>query len=326
LKSVLVTGATGFIGQYLCAALSATDADIRILGRTKPESAEDFHHWDLRRALDDDALDGIDTVFHLAGKAHVLSSGYQDEAEYFPVNIAATRKLMEAASHAGVRRFVYFSSVKAAEYQGVDGGENVCLDESCEGLPDTMYGRSKRMAEQLVLGGDFVPEPVVIRPTMVYGITEKGNLPKMIRAVQAGRFPPLPELGNRRSMVHVDDVVRAAILAAEKPQAAGQTYIVTDGQAYSTRQMYEWICDALHKPIPGWIVPFGLLKALGKVGDAIGAVQGKRFMFDSDALKSLTGSAYYSAEKIQHELGFKAQQHLKQALPEIIRYLECVRK
>ncbi len=314
---VLVTGATGFIGRELCASLAAQGDNVCALMRHKDSGPwQSMQVCDL--ADDTDLSISISTsmIFHLAGKAHALSETKQDEDEYFRINTEGTRKLLEAAGQAGVSTFVYFSSVKAA------GEADGLMDETVDAEPDTPYGQSKRAAEKLVLDGGFVPNPVVIRPAMVYGNTDKGNLPKMIRAIQAGKFPPLPEFDNRRSMVHVDDVVRAAILAAEQPQAAGQTYIVTDGQAYSTRQMYEWICDTLQKPVPGWSVPLGLLNMLATVGDAIGVVQGKRFMFDSDALNSLAGSACYSSEKIQHELGFSAQLHLKQALPEIVRYLE----
>lgn len=313
----LVTGATGFIGQNLCAALLESGIKIRILGRTKPDSAVDYYQWDLDQPLDARALDGVDTVFHLASKAHALSTDCYDEAEYFPVNIAGTRKLLEAAKHAGVRRFIFFSSVKTMRE-----GEEQYLDECSDLLPETMYGRSKLMAEQLVLHGDYVPEPVALRLSMVYGPSNKGNLPRMIQSVRANRFPPLPEFGNRRSMVHVDDVVCAAMLAAEKPEAIGQIYIVTDGQSYSSRQIYELICQTLGKPVPSWQVPLAVLKALAKIGDGIGYMSGKRFMFDSHALNKLTDPAHYSSQKIARQLGFIPRHQLQSSLPDIIRYLE----
>ena len=318
-KTALVTGASGFIGSSLCSYLLRQGWFVRGLSRSgsSPDGVNAVACDLADTPVPEEMIRGVDVVFHLAGKAHALSGNWLDEEEYFPVNVKATRRLLNAAKTAGVKRVIYFSSVKA-----MSAGDSGPQDESCGSLPMDMYGRSKLMAEHLVLRGGFVPEPVVIRPVMVYGNTEKGNLPKMIRAIQAGRFPPLPEMNNRRSMVHVDDVVIAAILAAEKPQASGQTYIVTDGQAYSTRKMYEWICEALQKQIPGWSVPLVVLKGLGQVGDAIGKMQGKRFMFDSDALAKLAGSAYYSSEKIQRELGFTARQHLKSALPEIMRYLD----
>ncbi|PIS18317.1 MAG: NAD-dependent dehydratase [Zetaproteobacteria bacterium CG12_big_fil_rev_8_21_14_0_65_55_1124] len=315
MKTVLVTGATGFIGQNLCRLLSEMQVDLHVLGRTRPEFSAKFHVWDMEGCLDSDVLSGIDTVFHLAGKAHALEESRQDAREYFRINTEATEELLLACKKSGVKTFVYFSSVKAT------GDSEVLTDESCLSESDTPYGQSKRASEKLVLKGGYVPHPVVIRPSMVYGNTEKGNLPKMIRAVWAGKFPPLPETHNKRSMVHVDDLVRAAILAAEKPEAAGKVYIVTDSEAYSTRQIYEWICEALHKPVPVWNIPFCVMKLFAKLGDMIGLLRGRRFSFDSDALGKLTGSACYSSEKIARELGFRAKRNLRDALPEISRFL-----
>ncbi len=317
-KMVLVTGATGFIGRRLCAALKEHGArQVRALGRQESDGPwDEFVAMDLTGELPSNALDGVDTVFHLAGKAHALSETRQDEDEYFQINTFATQRLLEFCRTVGVKTFVYFSSVKAVG--DIDG----LMDESISVKPDTPYGRSKRASERLVMEGGYVPHPIVIRPSMVYGNTEKGNMPKMIRAVEAGRFPPLPEFNNKRSMVHVDDVVRAVLLAAESEVAAGQVYIVTDGEAYSTRQIYAWICEALNKSVPVWHVPVFVLKLLAKAGDLIGFIRGRRFTFDSDALKKLTGSACYSSVKIERELGFRAKRKLREALPEIIRSLQ----
>ena len=316
----LVTGASGFIGSCLCEQLTRRGVWVTAMLRHPSEGPwDDSLISDLESPPDPSMLSGIDTVFHLAGKAHALSEIRQDEWEYFKINTDGTQRLLEVCQKAGVKTFVYFSSVKAA------GDINGVMDELDLALPDTPYGRSKQAAEKLVLEGDYVPHPVVIRPTMVYGDTEKGNLPKMIRAIQAGRFPPLPETHNQRSMVHVDDVVQAAILAAERIAAAGQTYIVTDGNTYSTRQMYEWICDAVQKPVPAWKLPLFVLKLLASAGDALGAVRGRRFIFDSDALEKLTASAHYSSAKIEQQLGFKARRNLQEALQEIVQYLGAFR-
>ncbi len=261
-------------------------------------------------------LPAADVCFHLAGKAHALSETRQDEAAYFSINTDGTRKLLESCRAAGVRRFVFFSSVKA---MGEGGAE--AQDESAECRPETPYGASKREAERLVLEGGYVPEPVVLRLSMVYGPTRRGNLPRMIEAVARGRFPPLPETGNRRSMVHVEDVVEAALLAARHPRAAGQTYIVTDGRGYSTRQIHAWICDALGKPRPGWTLPLGVLQMVARLGDGVGALRQRRFAFDSQALDKLVGAALYSSARIERELGFQPQRDLRAALPEIVAFL-----
>jgi nucleoside-diphosphate-sugar epimerase len=123
-------------------------------------------------------------------------------------------------------------------------------------------------------------------------------------------------------MVHVDDVVQAALLAAEIPEAAGQIYIVTDGQAYSTRQIYDWIRGALGKAPLNWQIPMTLLTFLAKTGDTIGHTVGRRFPFDSAALDKLTGSAWYSSAKIQRELGFRPRHSLQSSIPDIVHFLK----
>lgn len=315
---VLVSGASGFIGSSLCAYLQQAGFNVRRLSHRLVKNDEHSCVMDLAHDFcSSDVLYGVKTVFHLAGKAHALAETIQDEEEYFKINTEGTRKLLEAAKQAGVQKFIYFSSVKAV-------GDSVCqpMDERVMSPADTPYGRSKYAAEQLVLDGGYVPHPVVIRPSMVYGTTEKGNLPRMIQAIGKGVFPPLPETHNRRSMVHVDDVVQAARLAAEKPEAAGQIYIVTDGQPYSTRQIYDWIRLALGKSPFNAAIPLTLLNVLAKAGDAFGRLSGRRCPFDSDTLDKLTGSAWYSSAKIQGELGFVPQKTLQTALPDIVSYLQ----
>ena len=132
------------------------------------------------------------------------------------------------------------------------------------------------------------------------------------------RFPPLPQMHNRRSMVHLEDVIQAALLAAEKSEAAGQTYILTDGQAYSTCQIYEWISEALERPVPSWGIPLVMLKWAANIGDLAGRIRGRRVVFDTDALQKLIGSAWYGSKKIERELGFLPKRNLRESLPEII--------
>jgi len=321
MNRVLVTGASGFIGRELCRALQSNGVFVRALLRSETKGPwDDFVIGDLTEHVSEICVDKIDTVIHLAGKAHALHENRQDQAEFFRINKDGTRKLLEVSRKAGVRSFVYFSSVKAM------GESEDIMDETFTTRPSTPYGESKRAAESLVLGGGYVPHPVVIRPSLVYGNCTKGNLSKMICAVAAGNFPPLPEFNNRRSMIHVHDVAQAAILAVENEAAAGEVFIITDGTDYSTRQIYEWICQVLNRPIPAWSIPVIVLKLLGKVGDLIGCVRGWRFVFDSDALEKLSGNACYSSKKIEKMLGFKARYQLRETLPEISSYLQADQK
>jgi nucleoside-diphosphate-sugar epimerase len=157
---------------------------------------------------------------------------------------------------------------------------------------------------------------------MVYGPGVKGNLLRMMQVVARGRFPPLPETANKRSLVDVRDVVQAAMLTAMEDGAVGNVYIVTDGKTYSSREIYESMCAALHHPVPRWAVPLGLLRLAARVGDVIGRLSGRRFLLDTEALDKLTGTACYRSEKISRSLGYQPVYTLKKSLPEMSAALE----
>ncbi|MHB8348381.1 MAG: NAD-dependent epimerase/dehydratase family protein, partial [Acidiferrobacterales bacterium] len=236
--------------------------------------------------------------------------------------VSGTENLL-AEAVGNVKNLIYVSSVKAMG----EGRENE-ISEAFTPHPEGDYGKARLAAESQVLefGMREGVKSCVLRLPMVYGAGCKGNVPRMIQAVDQNRFPPLPETRNRRSMIHVDDVIQAALLAAQNPRASGQVYIVTDGKAYSTRQMYVWICRALGKRVPSWTVPAGLLRAMATAGDLIGAVRGRRFVLDSDVLDKLLGSAWYNSRKITEDLGFYPTRDLEGSLPEIVAYYrQCQR-
>ncbi len=323
--TILVTGAAGFIGRRLVAALARSGTPVRALVRRQLSGAD--NPWpptavtqavaDLERP---DTLkkvcDGVESVFHLAGYAHAEDANEASAASVHQrVAVAGTRALLSEAARAGVRCFVFVSSVKAMG----EGGPR-CLDESCAPAPVTAYGQAKLATERLVIGAgqDGRMRACVLRLPAVYGPGPKGNLVRMIAAIDRRRFPPLPDVGNNRSMVHVDDVVLALRLAAERPRAAGQTYLITDGEAYSARRTYNAICKALGRRPPRWSVPTPVLTLGALTGDAIARLSGKPSLLNSHVLQKLLGSAWYSSAKAQRELGFVAQHTLETALPGMV--------
>ncbi|MBI3899034.1 MAG: NAD-dependent epimerase/dehydratase family protein [Gammaproteobacteria bacterium] len=325
----LVTGATGFIGRHLVSQLAASGYTVSALVRHR-QRAIDALPSGVRHCLGDleqpDTLQnvcvGIDTVFHLAGYAHAVDEGSAASAErHRLVTIDGTTALLDQARNAGVQRFIFVSSVKAM-------GESTqgSVDETTAPQPSTVYGRAKRAAELAVLAaGSSEMHACVLRLPMVYGPELRGNLPRMIAAVDRGWFPPLPELGNRRSMVHVSDVVQALMLVAVGARSNGQVYLVTDGAAYSTRELYDMIRAALGKPYSRLAIPLSALQFMAKLGDGIGRLRRKPFAFDSAALNKLIGTAWYRSEKIGSELGYQPRQALTMAIPEMVkRYRETI--
>jgi UDP-glucose 4-epimerase len=312
-----VTGASGFLGRRVCGRL-VTQGDVSALFRDPADGP-----WGRADLVDlssqpppDGALDGVDTVIHAAARTHAIDEpgGRDTESLYQAINVGGTRRLLEAAGRAGVRRFVFVSSVKA---MGEGGPE--AQDETSPSTPATWYGKTKKEAETLVLNGGFVSEPVVLRPALMYGPGARGNVERMVDAIRAGRFPPVPEVANRRSVLHVDDAAGAVMLAANEQGAANRLFIVTDGRPCSTRQMYEWICGALGKEVPRWTVPIAAFRALARMGDAVGRIRGRRWAFDSDAYNKLFGSAVYDSSAIQRVLGFTPRWTFRNALPHLVQ-------
>lgn len=312
----LVTGASGFVGRSLCSRLRNAGVHVRGMARRPAEGPwDEFIHFDLRQpVLDPALLSGVDTVFHLAGRAHVDTDSEADVAAHRILNTEGTRTILQAALTAGVQRFIYFSSVKAVG----DPGEHL-IDETFDDAPSGAYGRSKRAAESLVLDDDVQRRMhvVVLRPSLVYGPHMKGNLYTMLESIRNRRFPPIPDVGNRRSMVHVDDVAAAAMLAAVSPQAQGRVFILTDGQAYSSRRIYVAMCCALGREPPPWHVPAAVLRAAAVTGDFARAVGIHGWPLDSSAYRRLMGSAWYDSTRIRDELGWSSDRILEDALSAI---------
>jgi nucleoside-diphosphate-sugar epimerase len=254
-------------------------------------------------------------VFHLAAKAKSLPHRKGRENEYLAVNVEGTVNVLRGAAEAGASRLVYFSSVKAMGESTRD-----CVDESFPARPTTAYGQSKLQAERLILeqGQRCRRHAVCLRLPLVYGAGHGGNLLKMVAAVDRGLFPPLSDRGPLRSMVHVGNVVEAALTAATHPASRGQRYIVTDARAYPVREVYELICRGLGRRVPRWKTPVALLRSMGYVGDALGTLSGRPLPFNSAAVAKLVEPACYSSAKIAAELGFEPRLTLEQALPEII--------
>jgi nucleoside-diphosphate-sugar epimerase len=313
-KTALVTGADGFIGRALCRRLEGMG--VRVYRMSRNARGADAIAADLGR----DPIVGLnevrpEAVFHLAGRVHMMDEGAGAEAEHMRVTVEGTRYLLQAAADARVGAFVFFSTVAVMP----EGSASV-LDETTQPAPTTPYARAKLRAEELVISsnGKAGMRTVCLRLPMVYGPGHKGHLPRMINAIQRGVFPPLPQYPGKRSLIHVDDAVEAAIVVAQRPEAAGQVYIVAEPRAYSSRELYELVLESLGRRPPGWRLPRALLASTALVGDLGERITRRRLPFDSATLSKLSRPAVYSPAKIERELGFKTAKSFATAAPDLI--------
>ena len=309
----LVTGANGFIGRRL---IRPNDRGLLRQVSSQPNAV----YGDLLDPISlAAACEGCETIFHCAGYAHAFTSS--DPNAHWRINFEGTRNLLLAAGNAGVKRFVFLSSVKAMPDPGGD-----CVDENWLGEPDTQYGKAKRAAEEAVLeaASKYSMHVVNLRLAMVYGRGGRGNLERMARLIRTGWFPPLPETGNRRSLVHVDDVVAAMRLVADAPLASGKTYIVADSRAYSGREIYDEIRVCFNESAVSSLgeralqVPAGLFRAGGVIGDMLEKVLRRSLPLNSEAVSRLLDSACYCPAKIERELGWRAQKIFHDGLREML--------
>jgi nucleoside-diphosphate-sugar epimerase len=302
----LITGSNGFVGKALCAELLRQGQSVRAAVRSTNPSVENVEVATVG-SIDgktewSDALRGVDVVIHLAARVHVMKDIAADPlAEFLKVNLHGTSNLAEQAARAGVKRFVYASSIKV---NGEQTTETQPFSESDKPNPQDPYGVSKWRAEQDLqrIAQETGLEIVIVRPPLVYGPGVKGNFISLLAAINRGIPLPLAGVNNARSLVFVGNLVDALIACATHPAAAGQTYLVSDGEDISTAMLVEKIANAVGCKSRAFYFPPALLRATA-------AVLGR-----SEQVDRLFGSLRVSAQKLRSELGWIPPFTLEQGL------------
>lgn len=298
---VLVTGATGFVGRALCSDLDAHGFEVVPAVRSKGGLPREAVVGNLDASTDwRAALGGCNAVVHLAARVHVMDDKAPDPlALYRATNTDASLNLARQAARAGVKRFVFISSIK------VNGeGRDAPYRETDAPAPEDAYAVSKWEAEQGLwqIAQETGLEVVVLRPPLVYGPGVKANFRRLLDTVARGWPLPLGAIENRRSLLYLGNFVDAIRVCVEHPAAAGQTFLIDDGQPVSTPELIRALARSMGHPARLLAVPVGVLEFAA-------ALLGKRA-----AVSRLRGALYVDSSAIRTRLGWTPPFSMQQGL------------
>lgn len=235
---ILITGATGFAGSNLSTWFLDRGYQVVAPCRSQPVD-ERLEYYKISRidryTFWDDFLRGVDTVVHLAGRAHQLHERADSHHLYYETNVEGTVNLALQAARNGVRRFIFISSIKAM----ISDASETALSEKTPCNPLEPYGLSKLKAEIELrkISAETGMQLVILRPPLIYGPGVKGNFASLQRLVQKLNILPLGGLTNRRSLLAVKNLASAVETALHSDKAAGQTYLLSDGEEISTSEL-----------------------------------------------------------------------------------------
>jgi UDP-glucose 4-epimerase len=311
--NVLVTGANGFVGSALSEYLEDKKITVRQVVRRNnlaPTKPSDLVVGNIDATTDwTDALQDIDAVAHLAARVHVMNDQVSDPLKEFrKVNTEGTINLARQAANAGVRRFVYLSTVKVNGEQtdSVNGG----FCETDPPVPSDPYALSKWEAEQALaqISEESGMETVIIRPPLVYGPGVKANFFRLLSLVDKGVLLPLGSIDNRRSLVSLGNLVDFLFRCVKDPAAAGETFMLADGEDVSTPELIRRMAGFMGRPARLIPVP-GILLRLG------GWLLGKTTETDR-----LCGSLQIDISKAKRILKWEPPLSLDEGLRETVKW------
>lgn len=327
-KLVLVTGANGFVGRALCTMLRQQGYEVRAAVRRSDVSLGSEISTVLVGEINNRtdwsvALTGVEVIFHLAARVHVMKETVEDPlVEFRATNVLGTEHLARSAAAHGVKRLVFVSSIKvngestfpasSSSLREIPPGSPLSkwgkikpvFSEKDEASPQDPYGVSKWEAEQALhrVAKETGLEVVIVRPPLVYGAGVKGNFSQMLKVLAKGIPLPLGSVHNLRSLVYIGNFTDALLKCASHPAAAGQTFLVSDGEDVSTPELLRQLGDAMGHPARLLPCPPWLLRLAGRLAGKSGQVE------------RLLGSLQVDSSKIRSELGWRPPFTLHQGL------------
>lgn len=344
---VMVTGANGFIGQALVRRLVQEGHSVIGAIRGPVESRRGYqdghpiygHPWSTgyltpkgtacQRSVAEQtafkwvtieeigpdtrwekALEGVETVVHLAARVHVRDQGAAAIRDFYRVNVDGSVTLAQEAAAAGVRRFIYMSSIKVNGEATADGE---AFKEEDQPKPEGPYAKSKWEAEQRLnrLAGETGLELVVVRPPLVYGPGVKGNFLSLLDVVNKSRVLPLGRINNKRSFVYIGNLVDAIVTAIYSDKAVGRTLLISDGSDVSTPDLIRLISGGLRARTRLINVPVPILRFGGRV------------LRGTTAIERLVSSLVVNSTEIRRVLGWISPYTLQDGLRWTCEWYRC---
>jgi nucleoside-diphosphate-sugar epimerase len=302
---MLVTGANGFVGKASCSALREQGHLVWEAVREGEGGANRIAVGEINRVTDwSEALEGMDVVIHLAGRAHIIQDRAKALSDYRRVNLEGTENLARQAAHHQVRRMVFVSSVKV-------NGEQThgrAFTEDDPPKPEDPYGITKWEAEQALaeVVADTGLEVSILRPPLVHGPGVKGNLLRLLDAIRQGRTFPLGSVHNQRSLLGLGNLCSALNLAAVHPKTG--TYLLADNETISSPELVRLLAGYMNRKVSMFAVPVPLMELAAK------------FINRQAEFQRLTGSLEVSSDRIHKELGWVPAKSLHEGLEEMTRW------
>ena len=320
---VLVTGACGFLGSAI--VRQAVNYGLSIIATDKIENKDLLNvNYVVADILDPESLlkpvNGIDVVCHVAGLAHIFERSKADKVPFYEVNVIGTKNVAYAAARAGVKYFLFISSVS------VYGGEAEGKNEESKCHPETAYAESKWQAEQLLInfcekvGMDLT----ILRLATLYGEGDPGNLARLIRSIDKGHFVWIGNGKNLKSLLHRDDAARACIEAIKRPQSGINIYNVS-APPCKMSDIVKTIYDALGKSSPSWHIPGSFALNSAKLLKIFSFNRGKLSNI-YDTLKKWVANNYYNTEKFNKTFNFQTGVSLEEGIRREVEWLKALKR
>jgi nucleoside-diphosphate-sugar epimerase len=307
-SSILVTGATGFVGQQLCSYLLAKGYQVRGTFRHSSKILEQLPDVEWIQVTDigpstnwHEILTNVHYVVHLAALAHQLGKkGEGRYAEFMAINAEGSAHLAQAvATSTSVKRLILLSSIGV-----VKSLSNEIITETTPCIPDTDYGRSKFAGEKRIqeILKDTQVDWCILRPPLVYGPSNPGNMARLLKLIHTGLPLPLGGVNNQRSFVYVGNLIEAIERCLWHPGASRRTFFISDREVVSTVELLDMLAQKANKPLRLFTVPRSLMKGVATLGDLLSQALGRSVGIDSYSLSRLLGSLYVDSSPLYEAL------------------------